>query len=174
MRLVTVSWDETAKVWEVASGRLLLSLESHTDEVLSASFSADGTRLVTASADKTAKVWTWPLKLAALLKLQPWCGAAASGVSMRRGSCYRQHRTLRPVRRWLRHGENTSGRLSIKGAIRQPLAHFMRLYTKIYDEPHAPHRCAYVVDARVSAPMCKSSINVRRSTRPLLASWLAR
>jgi hypothetical protein len=62
MRLVTVSWDETAKVWEVASGRLLLSLESHTDEVLSASFSADGTRLVTASADKTAKVWNVALE----------------------------------------------------------------------------------------------------------------
>ena len=43
-------------MWEVPGGRLLTSLEGHTDGVGSAQFSPDGTRVVTTSADKTAKV----------------------------------------------------------------------------------------------------------------------
>src|SRR5262249_947789 len=35
----------------------LLTLQGHTDMVLRASFSADGSRIVTASMDKTARVW---------------------------------------------------------------------------------------------------------------------
>ena len=54
-RIVTASWDKTAKVWDV-KGQLLATLP-HQGVVYSAEFSPDGSRIVTASQDKTAKVW---------------------------------------------------------------------------------------------------------------------
>ena len=56
-RIVTGSWDHTAKVWEAASGRELLTLRRHEDTIWSVAFSPDGRRIVTGSADRTAKVW---------------------------------------------------------------------------------------------------------------------
>jgi WD40 repeat protein len=44
-------------VWDLESGKQLTELKGHTEAVLSARLSADGTRAVTASRDKTAKVW---------------------------------------------------------------------------------------------------------------------
>src|SRR5712692_7681740 len=52
-----ISEDNTARVWDAASGRSLAVLQGHTDSVTSAVFSPDGQRVVTASADKTARVW---------------------------------------------------------------------------------------------------------------------
>ncbi|MBL8765097.1 MAG: hypothetical protein JNM07_12595, partial [Phycisphaerae bacterium] len=52
--LVTASDDQTARVWDAATGRELLKLEGHAGWVLSAAFSPDGARLVTASGDGTA------------------------------------------------------------------------------------------------------------------------
>src|SRR5207248_1310182 len=57
-RLATGCGDGTAKVWEAASGRELLTLKGHfTQGNLVVSWSPDGQRLATASADGTAKVW---------------------------------------------------------------------------------------------------------------------
>ncbi len=56
-RVVTASWDTTAKVWDATTGTETLTLKGHTGFVSSASFSPDGTRVVTASGDKTAKMW---------------------------------------------------------------------------------------------------------------------
>jgi WD40 repeat protein/tRNA A-37 threonylcarbamoyl transferase component Bud32 len=56
-RIVTASWDKTAKVWDARSGAELLTLKGHSRGVWSASFSPDGSRIVTGSLDKTAKVW---------------------------------------------------------------------------------------------------------------------
>ncbi len=56
-RLATGSWDGTAKVWDAAGGRELLTLKGHTSHVRSVSWSPDGTRLATGSEDGTAKVW---------------------------------------------------------------------------------------------------------------------
>jgi hypothetical protein len=53
-RIVTASFDKTARVWDATSGQQLLVLRGHTGEVLSAAFSPDGGRIVTASNDKTA------------------------------------------------------------------------------------------------------------------------
>jgi WD40 repeat protein len=47
----------TARVWNVATGKLLATLEGHTGSVQQAAFSADGQRIVTASGDKTARVY---------------------------------------------------------------------------------------------------------------------
>jgi WD40 repeat protein len=44
-------------VWDVATGECVQTLRGHTDTVLSAGFSPDGTKLVSASGDKT--LWLW-------------------------------------------------------------------------------------------------------------------
>ena len=56
-RIVTASFDETAKVWDANTGQELMTLEGHGREVYSVAYSPDGQRIVTASDDKTAKVW---------------------------------------------------------------------------------------------------------------------
>jgi len=56
-RLVTGSWDGTAKVWDTNKGAEVLTLKGHKGRVSSVSFSPDGGRVVTGSDDKTAKVW---------------------------------------------------------------------------------------------------------------------
>jgi WD40 repeat protein len=55
-RILTASWDKTAKLWETGSGNLIMTF-AHNAAVNTAKLSPDGTRVVTASADKTAKVW---------------------------------------------------------------------------------------------------------------------
>jgi WD40 repeat protein len=56
-RLVTASWDKTARVWDAVSGKAIGEPMRHQGPVRSAQFSADGQRVVTASEDKTARVW---------------------------------------------------------------------------------------------------------------------
>jgi WD40 repeat protein len=53
-RIVTASVDQTARVWDTASGQML-GLKGHVDGVNSAAFSPDGARIVTASHDRTAR-----------------------------------------------------------------------------------------------------------------------
>ena len=55
--MVTASDDQTARLWDAATGKALVTLEGHTDSVMSAAFSPDGTRVVTASDDQTARLW---------------------------------------------------------------------------------------------------------------------
>jgi WD40 repeat protein len=56
-RIVTASQDDTARVWDAATGQQIAQLQGHTAPVDSAAFSPDGTRIVTASGDDTARVW---------------------------------------------------------------------------------------------------------------------
>jgi WD40 repeat protein len=56
-RIVTASYDRTARIWDAENGHLLLTLAEHTDRVYAAAFSPDGNRVVTASRDETARVW---------------------------------------------------------------------------------------------------------------------
>jgi eukaryotic-like serine/threonine-protein kinase len=44
-------------VWDAKTGTELFALKGHTKRLLSASFSADGTRIVTTSEDNTARIW---------------------------------------------------------------------------------------------------------------------
>ena len=55
-RALTVSADGTARLWDVETGRHLLTLR-HAARVWQARFSPDGGRVVTAGADGTARVW---------------------------------------------------------------------------------------------------------------------
>ena len=55
-RILTASRDDTAKLWDAASGKLIASF-AHQDGVVHAAFSPDGARILTASVDHTAKLW---------------------------------------------------------------------------------------------------------------------
>ncbi|MEH2041485.1 nSTAND1 domain-containing NTPase, partial [Nostoc sp.] len=67
-RIVTASWDKTARVWGI-TGKLLAKLKGHTDSVTSASFSLNGQHIVTTSLwENTAWVWDITGKLLAKLK----------------------------------------------------------------------------------------------------------
>src|SRR5256885_1364904 len=55
--LASGSYDKTIKLWDVASGELLRSLEGHRDSVLSVAFSSDGKTLASGSNDTTIKLW---------------------------------------------------------------------------------------------------------------------
>lgn len=56
-RILTASYDHTARVWSATDGHLMATLQGHTDQVEDAEFSPDGQRIVTASHDKTARLW---------------------------------------------------------------------------------------------------------------------
>lgn len=56
-RLVTASDDQTAIVWNLASGAQEHVFRGHASAVNSAAFSPDGNKIVTASADQTLRVW---------------------------------------------------------------------------------------------------------------------
>jgi WD40 repeat protein len=67
-RIVTASFDGTARVWDAITGAELVVLKGHAKSdvgigssedpvVYSAAFSPDGSRIVTAGSDATARVW---------------------------------------------------------------------------------------------------------------------
>ena len=57
--IATGSKDETARIWDVATGRLLRVLRGHRDEVTEVAFSSDGRWLLTAGngRDKAPRIW---------------------------------------------------------------------------------------------------------------------
>ncbi|HZT03949.1 MAG TPA: protein kinase [Steroidobacteraceae bacterium] len=56
-RLITASYDGTARIWDASTGRQMLILQGHGGPVLAATFSPDGRRVATGSYDKTARIW---------------------------------------------------------------------------------------------------------------------
>ena len=56
-RVLTASYDNTARLWDAASGQELRVLRGHEHQVNSAVFSPDGARVLTASDGNTARLW---------------------------------------------------------------------------------------------------------------------
>jgi WD40 repeat protein len=55
--LASTSADDTVRLWDPSSGRLLRTLEGHTGYVTSVAWRPDGRLLASASADKTVRLW---------------------------------------------------------------------------------------------------------------------
>src|SRR3990170_1863628 len=55
--VVTASSDNTARVWDAASGETVAMLQGHTGPVLSAAFSPDGKLIVSRGLDTTARLY---------------------------------------------------------------------------------------------------------------------
>jgi len=55
--LATGSMDNTAKLWDVETGKELVTLKGHNGEIISLNFSSEGDRVITGSFDNTARVW---------------------------------------------------------------------------------------------------------------------
>jgi WD40 repeat protein/class 3 adenylate cyclase len=56
-RIVTASYDKTARIWDVSKGREVAVLKGHQGPVERAGFSPDGRRVITAARDATARIW---------------------------------------------------------------------------------------------------------------------
>jgi hypothetical protein len=56
-QLATAGLDNTVKVWDAQTGKLLYLLPGHTGAVLSVAYRGDGKQLASGSADRTVKVW---------------------------------------------------------------------------------------------------------------------
>lgn len=55
--IVTASFDETVRFWDVRTGRSVAVLSAHHEPIVSANFNHDGTLLITASYDGLARIW---------------------------------------------------------------------------------------------------------------------
>lgn len=56
-RILTLSYDKTARLWDASSGAQIGPALQHEDSVYGAAYSSDNMRILTWSADKTARLW---------------------------------------------------------------------------------------------------------------------
>jgi WD40 repeat protein len=56
-RVLTGGTDDTARLWDTATGALVRSFEGHSDFVVYVAFSPDGTKVLTGSRDTTMRLW---------------------------------------------------------------------------------------------------------------------
>jgi WD40 repeat protein len=68
--LATGSGDQTAKVWEVATGKELVSLSGRSNTVLSVAWGRDGKRLATAGKDGITQVYAMDIDILMALARQ--------------------------------------------------------------------------------------------------------
>lgn len=56
-KIVTASYDKTAIIWDLATGKIIQRLTGHENFVVTASFSPDGNTVLTTSRDNMIKLW---------------------------------------------------------------------------------------------------------------------
>ena len=56
-KLISGSFDKTARIWDVRSGKMLHELKGHTEFIYAVAFSPDGSKAITGSDDETLKLW---------------------------------------------------------------------------------------------------------------------
>src|SRR5438067_8919508 len=56
-RVASASKDQTVKIWDAASGRLLHTLRGHSNQVLRLAFSPDGARIASGGVDNAVRIW---------------------------------------------------------------------------------------------------------------------
>ena len=56
-QVLTGSSDNTARLWEAATGKPLATLSGHAGPVRAVAFSPDGRQMLTGSFDSTARLW---------------------------------------------------------------------------------------------------------------------
>ena len=61
-KIVSGSSDNTIKVWDLSTGKDLLTLKGHKDIVDAVAITPDGTKIVSGSVDKTIKVWDFNVR----------------------------------------------------------------------------------------------------------------
>ncbi|KAF8761063.1 WD domain, G-beta repeat [Rhizoctonia solani] len=55
--IVSGSYDESVKLWDVSRGRCMKTLSAHSDPVMAAGFNRDGTMIVSCSIDGLIRIW---------------------------------------------------------------------------------------------------------------------
>jgi WD40 repeat protein len=55
--MVSASTDRTLKIWDLAAGRVLATLDEHADRVTACAVTLDGQYVISTSDDCTLKVW---------------------------------------------------------------------------------------------------------------------
>jgi WD40 repeat protein len=64
--LATASWDQTARLWDVATGESMRTFTGHTSGIIAIAFSPDGTRVAASSAEIT---YLWEATTGARVKV---------------------------------------------------------------------------------------------------------
>src|SRR5437870_3713948 len=102
-RLATGGWDDTVKLWDVATGQELMTLKGKTGRIYCVTFSPDGRVLASGTRDRMAKLWDMDTgkELAALPHAMHVFGVAFSPFGATLATAAHRHpKSTNTVRIW--------------------------------------------------------------------------